>query len=137
MIAGHTRCLVDGCFGLLKRKFRVSDCFTLDQLATVVNTSASCNIAQLYNNSGIMWRAWDDFLSIHLKPLVGISKLQHFSFDAHAPGLVSAKASIGGVEVQNMLLKTSKEALFESCLPPAIPAAGLSGERQMDLHKEI
>ena len=103
----------------------------------MVNTSASCNIAQLYKNSGIMSRAWDDFLSTHFKPFVGISKLQHFSFDAHAPGLVSAKASIGGVEMQSMLLKTSKEALFESGLPPAIPAAGLSVERQKYLHKEI
>ena len=61
MIAGHTRCLVDGCFGLLKRKYRRSDCFTLNQLAAVVNSSAACNVAQLYHNSGIVWRAWDDF----------------------------------------------------------------------------
>ena len=38
MTAGHTRCLVDGCFELLKRKFRGSDIFTLDQLRDVVET---------------------------------------------------------------------------------------------------
>ena len=47
MVAGHTRCLVDGCFGLLKQKFRRSDVFCLQQLEAVVNSSAACNVAQL------------------------------------------------------------------------------------------
>ena len=36
-----------------------------------------------------------------------------------------------------MLLKTSKEAVNEAGLPPAIPAGGLSPERQAYLYKEI
>ena len=39
MVAGHTRCLVG--FGLLKQKYRRSDCFTMDALAEVIDSSAA------------------------------------------------------------------------------------------------
>ena len=29
MVVGHTRCLVDGCFGLIKQRYRQADCDTL------------------------------------------------------------------------------------------------------------
>jgi hypothetical protein len=48
MITGHTRCLVDGCFRLIKQKYRRSDSDTMDHLVQVVNQSASCNYAQVY-----------------------------------------------------------------------------------------
>ena len=51
MLAGHTRCLVDGCFGLLKQIFRRSDCYSMAQLATTVNESATINVAQLIDDS--------------------------------------------------------------------------------------
>ena len=54
MIPGHTRCLVDGCFGLLKQKFRRNDCYTLNQLEQLVNDSASGNEAQLVAGSGLV-----------------------------------------------------------------------------------
>eukprot|EP00117_Sycon_ciliatum_P006959 scpid48468/ scgid2473/ len=61
MVTGHTRCLVDGCFGLLKQKFRHSDIYTMKQLETVVNDSAACNHAQLIPGSDLEWRAWGYF----------------------------------------------------------------------------
>ena len=64
MIAGHTRCRVDGCFGLLKRKYRRSDCFTMEQLAEAVNSSAAPNVAQLMPGFGISWREWDVFFVV-------------------------------------------------------------------------
>ena len=36
MISGHTRSLDDGCFRLPKRRFRMSDCFSLQRLEDVV-----------------------------------------------------------------------------------------------------
>ena len=91
MVAGHTRCLVDGCFGLLKQKFRRHDVFTLEQLAHVVDSSASCNVTQLLTNSGVVWRSWDTFLPEHFVRIPGVSKAHHFVFDATKPGVVVVK----------------------------------------------
>lgn len=47
MVADHTHCLLDGCFGLLKQKFRRSDCFSLEKLCRLVDVIAACNMFQL------------------------------------------------------------------------------------------
>ena len=60
MIAGHTRCLVDGCFGLVKRRYRRYDMYTMEQLEDVVRSSAACNIAQLILGSDVHWRDWTE-----------------------------------------------------------------------------
>ena len=43
MVVGHTRCAVDGGFGLAKKKFRASDTDTYTQLANLVSDSAVLN----------------------------------------------------------------------------------------------
>ena len=43
MVVGHTRCAVDGGFGLAKKKFRASDTDTYDQLASLVSASEAPN----------------------------------------------------------------------------------------------
>ena len=48
MPAGHTRCQVDGFFGLVKQKYRRSNSNTLEHLRDVVNSSSISNFAQLY-----------------------------------------------------------------------------------------
>ena len=85
MVAGHTRCLVDGCFGMVKRKYRRSDCDTISELAQVVNESAKCNQAQLVRNQtmrdmAVKWYSWDTHLGQFFKPLKGILKFHHFEF---------------------------------------------------------
>ena len=49
MRVGHTRCLVDGHFGLIKKIYRQSDTDTLQQMADVVERSSTNNSAQLYD----------------------------------------------------------------------------------------
>lgn len=137
MVAGHTRCLVDGCFGLLKRAYRRSDCFTMEQLAAVVDSSAACNVAQVYPGSTIRWRSWDTFLLQHFRPVPGISKLHHCDFKAVQPGQMVVKETVDGPEAVRSLLKTSKEAVSNAGLPAIMPAGGLSAERQAYLFKEI
>ena len=137
MVAGHTRCLVDGCFGLFKQKFRRPDVFTLEQLAHVVDSSASCNVAQLLANSGVVWRNWDTFLQQHFLKIAGVSKAHHFMFDATKPELVTVKDRVDAPARKVFLLKTSKEVINEAGLPEIIPAGGLTVERQRCLHKDI
>ena len=45
MIAGHTRCLEDGHFGLLMRRYRRSDVKSMQQLAVTVDEYAATNMS--------------------------------------------------------------------------------------------
>ena len=47
MRVGHTRCMVDACFGLLKQHYRSSECDKVQHLDATVQASAKCNSAQL------------------------------------------------------------------------------------------
>ena len=129
MLTGHTRCLVDGCFGLLKKRFRRSDCYTMKQLEAVVNESATCNKAQLIPGSGLEWRAWDTFLARHFKPVKGIREVHHMLFDASKPGIVRVKSSLGDEYRDVALLSSSKDEpaeVFVRTDQAACPA-GISG----------
>ena len=138
MIAGHTRCLVDGCFGLLKRKYRRSDCFTMEQLAEVVNSSAAPNVAQLMPGSGISWREWDAFFVGHFRKVPNISRMHHFEFTSTSlTATVRYRESLDDEWMSTDLLKTTKEQLIDAGLPPVIPAGGLSLKRQAYLHSDI
>ena len=137
MVAGHTRCLVDGCFGLLKQKFRRSDIFNLQQLEDAVNSSAACNVAQLLAGSGMSWREWDAHLLGHFKPIKGIRKLHHFEFSAQQPGVVVVKESLLDPGKEINILKTSKKAVNDAGLPQVLEPPGLTLERAQYLYKQI
>ena len=93
MVVGHTRCLVDGCFGLIKKKYRRSDCDNLTQLQSDVEDSAAVNSAQLYQAPGssrpaFQWYDWVAFIDDRFKAIQGIRSFQHFRFTKSAPGSV-------------------------------------------------
>ena len=71
MRVGHTRCIVDGCFGLLKKRYRASDCDTMQHLKIAVELSAKCNSVQCFDWE---WREWDTFFASSFKPFPGIRK---------------------------------------------------------------
>ena len=125
MITGHMQCLVDGCFGLLKQKFRRSDCYTKHQLEQVVNASAACNVAQPIRGSTLQWQEWDKFFSAHFKPVKGIRSIHHLEFDRSKLGVVTVKKSLGDEPVYVPILTTSLEAVRAAGVLPALPAAGL------------
>ena len=91
MRVGHTRCMVDACFGLLKKHYRSSDCDTVKQLGAIVEASATCNSTQLFDWE---WWEWDKFLLLKFNPLPGICKIQHFHFSREAPGIVFTRTSV-------------------------------------------
>ena len=142
MIAGHTRCLVDGCFGLIKKKYRQSDCDTLEQLQKVVDDSASVNVSQQYkgcasDRPNFQWRDWVKFLDERFKPLRGIRSLHHFRFSNKRPGVVFVKMTGDDDEQEVNLLQPDHPPIRKYVLPPTIPAAGLSDERKRYLFTSI
>eukprot|EP00117_Sycon_ciliatum_P019832 scpid38438/ scgid5141/ len=137
MITGHTRCLVDGCFGLLKRSYRRNNIYSMAQLADVVNGSAACNQAQLIPGSNLEWREWDKFFMQFFKPLVGISKLHYMRFSSAEPGVVYCKENVHAAEQRLALLKVPAEDLLRAGLPKVLSPAGLTAERQQYLFSHI
>ena len=138
MIAGHTRCLVDGCFGLLKRKYRRSDCFTMEQLADVVDQSAAPNVAQLIPGSGVTWREWDTFLVTDFRKVPQIRAMHHFEFSSTSlDATVKFRRATDDDWQQMSLLKTGKEQVIEAGLPAIIPPGGISERRAAYLHSDI
>ena len=134
MLVGHTRCLVDGCFGLLKRKDWRSNVFTLNQLADVVNKSAAPNFARI---GGVCWYSWDEFFDIHFKKIPGISRLHHFVFTAEKPGIVATRCDNNSPINEVNILKCSPGGFSQEKLPLLLPNGGLKTERQLYLFKEI
>ena len=77
MRVGHTYCMVDGNFGLIKKLYHCSDVDTVRQLSDIVDHPSKTNVSQLYPWE---WREWDVMLAKLFTPLKGIRKLQHFTF---------------------------------------------------------
>ena len=139
MTAGHTRCLVDGCFALLKKKYCRSDTYTLQQLCEVVNSSAACNVAELVDPDKTPWYDWDTYLMQRFKPLKGVSKLSHFVFDHQTPGVVKVSSSLAGDQELVHLLKPEVQpaTLSSLVLLAILPPRGLTADRVQYLHKHI
>lgn len=135
MIAGHTRCLVDGCFGLVKRKYRRSDIYTVGQLEAVVNSSAVCNVAQ--RGDDVNWYEWDSFMDQHFRKIKGISKQHHFTFDAAEPGKVTVRELDGSPAQLVEIAKGPIANLSAALMPPILPRGGVTEERATYLYKEI
>ena len=136
MRVGHTRCMVDACFGLLKQRYRSSECDTVQHLEATVQASAKCNSAQLFDWE---WREWDTFLSGKFKPLPGISKIQHFRFSQDSPGIVMTRTSVDSSESPFQLLKKGVDTTSFSTddLPQILRPEGLSRDRVQYLKKEV
>ena len=95
MSFGHTRCTVDGHFGLPKTKVRNSDFGTMTQVVAAVEVSSHVNEAQVFD---WQWREWDAFLMRFITPIRGITKFHHFRVENTEPGMVYMKESVHEVE---------------------------------------
>ena len=137
MLAGHTRCLVDGCFGLLKQKYRRSNVYSMEQLAQVVDQSSTVNSAVLFSKCSAQWYAWDTFLARHFKPVPGISRLHHIKFSAADPGIIKVKDLHNTEERSINIVKTTVAAIRSAGMPEVLTPAGLSQDRQAYLFKQI
>ena len=62
-ITGHTRCYVDGYFGLIKQKIQRSNCSKPHQLVELVDSSVACNVPELVGRSSLEWREWNKFMA--------------------------------------------------------------------------
>lgn len=135
MIAGHTCCQVDACFGLFKRLYRRSETETGPTcLADVVDMSACVNSAHRFHDpeQPVRYFQWDAFLIHFFKPLKGISKMHRFLFDSSKPGvLVTHKETLTAPGAQGTLFQkgVTQAVVVAAGLPPMIAPGGLFQER--------
>ena len=136
MRVGHTRCLVDGHFGLIKKIYRQCDTDTLDQMVEVVQRSSTNNLTQLCTWE---WRDWDYFFKKLFKRIPYITKCQHFRFAATKPGQVFVRSSCTSEEkvISIFKKKVTVAAIKRKGLPEVIPQAGLTADRKKYLYVEI
>ena len=110
----------------------------MQHLVDVVNSSAVCNVAQVYQGSSIAWRSWDAFLGMHFYRAPKISKMHQCTFDVLQPGKISWKRSLTDAEETFQSSRQAKKLSRVLAFHPSIlPAGGLSQERQTYLFKEI
>ena len=126
MVVGHTRCVVDGCFGLIKKHYRQNDCKCLSHISQVIRNSAICNIPQLLN--GWKWYEWDKCLAQYFKPIPGIRKIRRFHFSLQFPGIVFVKRSSIEPEEQIDILRCPSSEV-PSHHPSILNPAGIMNER--------
>lgn len=137
MRVGHTRCFVDGNFGLIKQTYRSADVDTVEQLSLIVSRSSRTNTAQMFPWE---WREWDKMLGGLFGAVKGIRKYQHFHIAPDSSGTIVAKVSCTSEdEVTIPFLKrgVTTEKVGHAALPPCIPPPGLSEERRKYLYEQI
>lgn len=87
LIAGHTKFAPDWCFGLVKQTFRRHVISSLQDMASVVNESASVNESQIVGAQDgttiVPFADWQSHLTAFFRPLPGIKKYHHFRCDVN------------------------------------------------------
>ncbi|KAK7487250.1 hypothetical protein BaRGS_00021478 [Batillaria attramentaria] len=144
MPAGHTKFAPDWCFGLLKRAFRRDEVNCLQDLCRVVEESTAesrINIPQLVGHEDgtvvVPTFDWQNFLSPAFRRMPGVLQYSHFRVTRERPGVLFYRSSLAEDEQSRMLIKSA--AAFDALpdMPPVLPAAGLSYERQAYLYNQI
>lgn len=135
MRVGHTRCAVDGYFGLLKQQFRKSDVDTLEDVKFAVAASCKANVPVM---ASWEWYKWDAFLLDHFMPVKGIRNYQHFRFAKSRPGHVFARRKCTDDAEDDITLARNPDEVFDrQRLPEILPAAGLSDARLAYCDKQL
>ena len=135
MRVGHTRCFVDGGFGLLKQRYRKSDVDTVQQLADATEESAAFNKAVQFT---WQWREWDAFLAESFVPLKNVTRYQRFRFLSSELGKVRASQSTSLEDKCVTILKATADInTMSTTLPPVLKPAGMSRTRADYLFKQI
>ena len=141
---GHTKFFPDAGFGMLKRKFRVTNVGCLNDIASVVQKSAAMNHAQLVGDQqgNVIVPSYDWVEFFQGKTIKnarkGIKKMAHFRFSSESPGCVYIKNTTDAKSEQKIkLLKDISWQPQKSSLPNEIVPDGLSVKRQWYLYEKV
>ena len=98
MVAGHTKNIVDGAFGHIKRKLVTKDVRTPSEMMDLI--SESSENTHCVPAVSVSWALWKNFLSRYFKIPVSfaITKFHVFKFCHAPPGVLHAKEFTNSTE---------------------------------------
>ena len=138
---GHTKFFPDMGFGLFKRRFRVSDANTVEDIAKCVTESSPTNKMlhpQLVGNEAgdvfVKQYDWQTKFAT-CKPIPDLKKRHSFTFSSEYPGFVDCKFwSSDAISTKHCIFNTSD---VSRDMPIALIPSGLTRERQQYLFEKI
>ena len=139
---GHTKFFPDARFGMLKRRFQVTEVGCLSDMVKVVEELPTMNCAKLVGdqngNVKVKTYGWITFFEDHVVKfaLTGIKSYSHFGFSFKEPGTVYVLQScnVSSGERKINLLKDMSWRPSVTDLPDEITPEGLSLTRHWYLH---
>lgn len=144
LVVGHTKFSPDSHFGIAKKKYRLSQVYTYEQLARVIEDSAQdrYNICHRYHETkesdGIIYRDWSNWLSNYFKIIPNITNYHHFLLNSIDGGTLIVKKTVEAEEKKIDILKKPIDCKKSRIYPPErLYPAGLSSERQWYLYEQI
>lgn len=139
MIQGHTHFGPDSNFSHIKRRYRRSNAFCIENLATTIQDSSATNEVEILDHTHFF-----DFrtgLDQYFDNLPGISNFHYFLFDVDKPGIISVKEHLGDKWSEYLLLKSSlKPFNAKLCCtfkPSPLAAPGMRRSKQIELYEKV
>ncbi|GFS03336.1 hypothetical protein ElyMa_006467900 [Elysia marginata] len=123
MLPGHTKFAPDGCFRLLKKKFRTTHVSSLQEMA-------HCVFAYICRDTNLAQLVPDENNEVFAQCMTG---LQHFRFNRERPGCCTVQVKIDGIKTEKIVLT----CLPQQPAPTEISPQGLARERWEYLFQHI
>jgi hypothetical protein len=143
LVNGHTHCSVDGGHGLIKKKWRKSDVFSIQQAKELVENCSTTQRAIIITTRDFY--DWSSLLSPYFRKLPGLSLQQEFEFNRNRLGVVRYRNSHADQWQSYTLISNEKlgipediaslkaiKARLKELKPPGIPI-----EKQWNLYKKV
>jgi len=144
MIAGHTKFDCDRGFGLIKKKFLITDCETILDIKKIVESSSSTNFAQLIRDPKskevlVPFHKWTEFFNKFFIKINSITNYHHFRFSSNLNGLIEVREYYNSTPIlMNIFIKDLTLESFPFYIKPEIfIPEDLPLSRQIYLYKNI
>jgi len=139
MIKGHTHFGPDSNFSHIKKRYRRSNAFSLEQLAEIVNKSSVSNKAEIIDHK--IFFDFKTVLDTYFKDLPEIRNYHYFLFDTDRPGIVSVKENLRDEWIEYFLLKPplNQSNAKSQCdiRPNPLQSPGLNRIKQINLYEKV
>ena len=139
MIKGHTHFGPDSNFSHIKKRYRRSNAFSLEQLSEIIHESSVTNTAEILEHT-----CFFDFktvLDIYFKDLPAIRPYHYFLFDTDRPGMVHVKENLRDAWIEYLLLKPplNQSNAKSQCdvTPNPLQAPGLNRIKHINLYEKV
>lgn len=101
LVAGHTKNVVDGASGHIRRKLKYNDARTPAEMMVIMEISR--NRTQFVQAQHVPWRLWKEFLqAFKMLTSYAITKYHFFRFKRESPGQIFAKEFSFSVEEMSL-----------------------------------